>query len=91
MPNAAASQTNCTVNERKKPAVPTAATRWLQLGPGMMARYCGRASTGLVTMVSRSPVTVPGRKFAAVGDLPRQIGLVPQWFAAMHLGMLRAA
>jgi hypothetical protein len=60
-PQITASVTNFTVRIRKNAAVNTAARTGVQPGPGRRTTYCGVASIGDVTMVSRRPVTAPGR------------------------------
>ena len=61
-PQIAATTTSLTVSSRKKAAVKTAASTCVQLGPGIWMTYCGVASIGVVTSVSRPPVGALGRK-----------------------------
>lgn len=49
------------VSAKRNTAVLTPASTGYQLGPGRRSKYCGWASMGLVTIVSRVPVTTPGR------------------------------
>jgi hypothetical protein len=58
---ALATSINLTVSARKKTAVPMPASIGNQLGPGNRSRYSGAAWIALVTIVSRSPVAVPGK------------------------------
>jgi hypothetical protein len=60
-PQIIATTTSSTVSRRKKAAVKTAARTCIPPGPGMRMTYCGSASIGEVTMVSRPPVGAFGR------------------------------
>ena len=56
-----ATATNLTVSSMKKAAVKTAARNGVQPGRAARSTYCGAASIGDVTIVSRRPVGASGR------------------------------